>query len=538
VASLAATFGSGAMTNSLKGIEDTEVIFIIGSNTKESHPVIANKMLKARRKGAKIILADPRRVLMARHSDLFMKLRPGTDIALLNSMANVIVREGLEDKEFIKKRTSGFSAWIKSLDKYTPEYAESITGVPSASIEEAARLYGGSKKAGIFYTMGITQHTCGTDNVSAIANLALLTGNVGRDNAGVNPLRGQNNVQGACDMGALPNTYPGYQKVHDPAVTKKFQDIWGVKKLSGKLGMAATEMVEAASDGSLKAMYIMGENPALSDPDIEHTKKALKNLEFLVVQDIFMTETAALADVVLPAAAFAEKDGTFTNTERRVQLVRKALKAPGEARADHSIILDIMLAMGFEKQEATEPAEIFDEVRDVWGAIEGISHNRIEKRGIQWPCPDCEHPGTPVLHKAGFTIGKAPFSAVEYTPSAETPDNDYPFLLTTGRNLYQYHTGTMTRRVNAIEKHAGEAYMEISRADAKSLGLSSGDRANVSSRRGEISIQLRVSDRVDNGTVFIPMHYREAAANVLTNTALDPKSKIPELKVCAVKIDK
>jgi len=538
VASLAAIFGSGAMTNSLKGIEGTEVIFIIGSNTKESHPVIANKMLKARARGARIILADPRRVPMARHSDLFMRLKPGTDIALLNAMAHVIVREGLEDKEFINKHTKGFSAWVRSLDKYTPSYAEEITGIPAGLIEQAARIYGSSRKAGIFYTMGITQHICGTDNVSAIANLALLTGNVGRDNTGVNPLRGQNNVQGACDMGALPNTYPGYQKVDDPAVSKKFQDVWGVKGLSRKPGMAATEMIDAASEGSLKAIYIMGENPALSDPDIEHTRKALKNLDFLVVQDIFLTETAELADVVLPAAAFAEKDGTFTNTERRVQLVRKALNAPGQARADHRIILDLMRAMGFKKQEAEEPADIFDEVRDTWEAVEGISHRRIEKRGIQWPCPDCEHPGTEVLHKGGFRIGKAPFSTVEHIPSAEGTDSEYPFLLTTGRNLFQYHTGTMTRRVEAIEKHAGEAYMEISRHDAAKLGIKDGQRVKVDSRRGSLSIAVRVSDIVDKGTIFIPMHYAESAANALTNTARDPKSKIPEFKVCAVKIAK
>lgn len=525
------------MTNSLRGIEDTEVIFIIGSNTKESHPVIANKMLKARRKGAKIILADPRRVPMAKHSDLYMRQRPGTDIALLNAMAHVIVREGLEDKEFIKKRTKGFSAWIKSLDKYTPAYAEDITGVPAAQIEEAAKLYGASRKAGIFYTMGITQHICGTDNVSAIANLALLTGNVGRDHAGVNPLRGQNNVQGACDMGALPNVYPGYQKVDDPAMKKKFQDIWGVKGLSDKAGLAATEMIDAADDGDLKAMYIMGENPALSDPDIKHTRKALKNLDFLVVQDIFMTETAELADVVLPAAAFAEKDGTFNNTERRVQLVRKALRAPGQAHSDHRIITDLMYALGYV-QEGSTPAEVFEEIRDTWEAVEGISHKRIEKRGIQWPCPDCEHPGTEVLHKAGFKTGKAPFMTVEHIPSAEGTDSDYPFLLTTGRNLYQYHTGTMTRRVKAIEKHAGEAYMEISRQDARKLGIKDGQRASVASRRGEINLSVRVSDTVDDGTVFIPMHYSEAAANALTNTARDPKAKIPEFKVCAVKIAK
>jgi predicted molibdopterin-dependent oxidoreductase YjgC len=426
---------------------------------------------------------------------------------------------------------------VKSLDKYTPAYSEEITGVPAALIEQAAEIYGASRKAGIFYTMGITQHICGTDNVSAIANLALLTGNVGRDNAGVNPLRGQNNVQGACDMGALPNTYPGYQKVDDPAVKKKFQNVWGVTRLSDRPGMAATEMIDAAHDGSLKGMYIMGENPALSDPDMEHTRKALKKLDFLVVQDIFLSETAELADVVLPAAAFAEKDGTFTNTERRVQLVRKALRAPGQARPDHSIIVDLMSSLGFE-QEGTTPAEIFEEVRDTWEAVEGISHKRIEKKGVQWPCPDCEHPGTEVLHKGGFRIGKAPFNQVEYILSAEGPDNEYPFILTTGRNLYQYHTGTMTRRVKAIEKHAGEAYMEISRQDARRLGISDGERADVASRRGSISLPVRVSDIVDNGTVFIPMHYAEAAANALTNTARDPKAKIPELKVCAVKIAK
>lgn len=537
MASLAATFGSGAMTNSLKGIEGTEVIFIIGSNTKESHPVIANRMIRARRRGAKIILADPRRVPMARHSDMFLRLRPGTDIALLNAMAHVILREGLEDKKFIKDRTSGFASWKKSLAKYTPVYAEAITGIPAEAIEEAAKLYGSSRKAGIFYTMGITQHTHGTDNVSAIANLALLTGNVGRDNAGVNPLRGQNNVQGACDMGALPNTYPGYQKVDDPKAQKKFQSLWGVKKLSNKPGMPTTLMVEEAYKGTLKAAYIMGENPVLSDPDVEHTKKALKNLEFLVVQDIFMTDTVRLADVVLPAAAFAEKDGTFTNTERRVQLVRKALLPPGHAKPDHEIIIAIMRALGYE-QEAVIPADVFDEARDAWSAIEGISHRRIEKRGIQWPCPDCEHPGTEVLHKQGFSIGLAPFSTVEYKPSAELPDNEYPFLLTTGRNLFQYHTGTMTRRVKPIEAHAGEAYIELSRKDASALGLKSGEKVKVASRRGRIEIPVRVSDRVDEGTVFIPMHYGEAAANVLTNTALDPKSKIPELKVCAVSITK
>jgi predicted molibdopterin-dependent oxidoreductase YjgC len=474
---------------------------------------------------------------MAAHSDLFMRLRPGTDIALLNSIAHVIVREGLEDKEFIGKRTKGFNTWIKSLEKYTPAYAEEITGIPAALIEQAARIYGGSRKAGIFYTMGITQHICGTDNVSAIANLALLTGNVGRDSAGVNPLRGQNNVQGACDMGALPNIYPGYQKVDDPAVKDKFQKIWDVTNLSSSPGMAATEMIDAADDGSLKAMYIMGENPALSDPDIKHTRKALKKLDFLVVQDIFLTETAYLADVVFPAAAFAEKDGTFTNTERRVQLVRKALRAPGQARSDHEIIISLMASLGFE-QETPTPAEVFEEVRDTWEAVEGISHNRIEKKGIQWPCPDCEHPGTEVLHKGGFKVGKAPFSSVEHIPSAEGPDNEYPFLLTTGRNLFQYHTGTMTRRVMSIEKHAGEAYMEISRQDARRLGIEDGQRASVASRRGEINLSVRVSDTVDDGTVFIPMHYAEAAANALTNTARDPKAKIPELKVCAVKIAK
>jgi formate dehydrogenase alpha subunit len=533
---LAAIFGSGAMTNSIPGIEDMEVIFIIGSNTKETHPVIANRMIKAHRKGATIIVADPRKVPMTKFADTFLRLKPGTDVALLNGMANVILKEGLHDKEFIDERAEGFEEWKKSVKDYTPEKVEKITGIPKEDIMKAARMFGKSDRAGIFYTMGITQHVCGTDNVGAIANLAMLTGALGKPHAGVNPLRGQNNVQGACDSGALPNTYPGYQPVEMPQVKAKFEDAWGVK-LADKKGLTSTEMIPAAHDGKIKALYIMGENPVLSDPNMGHTVASLKNLDFLVVQDIFMTETAELADVVLPAACFAEKDGTFTNTERKVQRIRQAVLPPGEAKGDSWIIAELAKRMEYP-MEYEDAGEVFDEIGSVWPALAGINYKRIEKRGIQWPCPTEDHPGTEYLYRGGFPRGKGQFTPVKYTPPAEVTDKAYPLVMTTGRNLFQYHTGTMTRKVSAVEAHAGEPYVEINAKDAKKLGVKDGEEVKVSSRRGEVTIKTRISDIVPKGTVFLPMHYREAAANVLTNDALDPKAKTPEFKVCAVKIQK
>ncbi len=533
---MAASLGSGAMTNSIREIEDMEVIFIIGSNTKETHPVIANRMIKAYRKGAKIIVADPRRVPMVKFAEVFLRLKPGTDIALLNGMAHVILKEGLEDKGFIEKHTEGFPQWAESIEHYSPERAEEITGVPGEDIIKAARMYAVSERAGIFYTMGITQHSHGTANVSSLANLALVTGNIGKPHTGVNPLRGQNNVQGACDAGALPNVYPGYQNVTQPEVKQKFERAWQ-RPLSDREGLKSTEMIPAAIEGKMKAMYIMGENPVLSDPHMDHTLKALKSLDFLLVQDIFLTETASLADVVLPAACFAEKEGTFTNTERKVQLVRQAVLPPGEARKDMDIISEISNRMGYP-MEYSSAESVFREMGDIWPALAGITYARLQKEGIQWPCPTEDHPGTGYLYKAGFPRGKAILTPTDCTAGAEPTSEEYPFVLTTGRNLFQYHTGSMTRRVSPIEKHAGEPYMEISTGDALRMGVKDGDRVNVSSRRGTIGIKALVTERVPEGTVFIPMHYREAAVNVITNDAVDPYAKIPELKACAVKIQK
>ncbi len=522
------------MTNSIADIEGMEVIFIIGSNTKETHPVIANRMIKAYRKGAKIIVADPRAVPMVKFSELYLPMRPGTDIALLNGMGQVIVQEGLQNDEFIRDKTEGFDAWKDSVRDFTPERVSKLTGVPKDDIIRAARLYGGSRKAGIFYTMGITQHTCGTDNVKAIANLATLTGNIGRPHTGVNPLRGQNNVQGASDMACAPNVYPGYQRVDLPEVQQKFEQAWG-KKLSPKPGLTTTEMIHAAHDKRLKGLYIMGENPVLTDPNQHHTIEALKNLEFLVVQDIFLTETAKLAQVVLPAACSYEKEGTYTNTERRVQRVRRAVNAPGEAWDDLSIIIALSRHLGYP-MEYRSPELVFNEFAGLWPALGGMTYDRLKGRGLAWPCPTPEHHGTEYLYKDGFPKGKVPFVQIAFKEPAEVTSDDYPFILTTGRNLYQYHSGSMSRRVPPIEKHAGRAYVEMNRSDAERLSVADGDRVIVSSRRGEVTIAVRVTNQVSAGTLFIPMHYAEAAANVLTNDALDPTVKIPEFKVCAVQV--
>ena len=532
---LATVFGSGAMTNSIPEIENHDVIFVIGSNTTETHPIIGLKMKKAVRKGAELIVADPRKIDLTRFAHVWLQHRPGTDVALLNSMMHVIVKEDLTDKNFIETWTEGFDSFKETLEEYTPERGEKITGVPKEDIVKAALLYGNAVRPGIYYTMGITQHTHGTENVYAIANLALMTGNLGRESTGVNPLRGQNNVQGATDMGCIPEFYPGYQKVNIPAIREKFEKKWGVK-LSERIGLTATEMIEAALHGSLKAMYIMGENPVMSDPDMNHTIKAFKKLDFLVVQDIFITETAELADVILPAACFAEKNGTFTNTERRLQRVRKAVEPPGEAKEDSWIILELSRKLGYEmKYNFIE--EVLHEAGKLWPAVAGITYVRIEKMGLQWPCPTFNHPGTPYLFKGGFPRGKATFSAIRYRPSEELPDNEYPFLLSTGRQLFQYHTGSMTRKIDAINKVSPGPYIEIHPDDAKQLGLSAGSIVKVSSRRGSINIRALISDRPLKGMTFIPFHFKEAAANMLTNTALDPVCKISELKVCAVKIE-
>jgi formate dehydrogenase alpha subunit len=541
VAGLAAKFGSGAMTNSVAEIADNEALLVIGSNTTENHPIIGLRMKEAVANGAKLIVADPRKIPLVKFATLWLRHKPGTDSVLLNSIMNVILAEGLEDKEFIKKRTEAFKEFKKSLESFTAEFGEQVTGVPAEDIRKAARIFGSAKNAGIYYAMGITQHSMGTNNVHAVGNLAMLTGNVGKRAAGVNPLRGQNNVQGACDMGCLPNVYPGYQNVTNPDIQKKFEATWG-KPLSNKPGLPATEMTGAMLSGKLKGMYVFGENPALSDPNTTHSLKAFNKLEFLVVQDIFMTETAELADVVLPSSSFAEKNGTFTSTERRIQRVRKAINSPGQA-TDDLVIID-MVAKRLEGNSATgagvDAAAVFAEAASLWPGIAGVSYERLEKGSLSWPCPSTDHPGTDFLFKDTFPRegGKALFAMVPQILSDELPDKEYPFVLTTGRELFHYHTGTMTRRSAGLNAVAPEAYIEINPVDADGLGIKNGEKLTVTSRRGTIDVKARVSGIVPPQVVFIPFHYKEAAANLLTNDAMDPVCKIMEAKVCAVRLQK
>ena len=541
MAGLATKFGSGAMTNSVAEIAENKALLVIGSNTTENHPVIALRMKEAVANGAQLIVADPRKIPLVKFATLWLRHRPGTDATLLNSIMRVILAEGLEDKEFIANRTEGFADFVRSLAPFTPEYGEEITSVPAEDIKKAARIFASAGNAGIYYAMGITQHVMGTNNVCAVGNLAMLTGNIGIRAAGVNPLRGQNNVQGACDMGGLPNVYPGYQKVDVPSIKEKFEKAWGAT-LSDKPGLPATEMTNAMLDGSLKGMYIFGENPALSDPNTTHSVKAFSALEFLVVQDIFLTETAQLADVVLPGASFAEKEGTFTSSERRVQRVRKAVRCPGTAQSDLKIIDQIYKRIA-GKGDLTvhpEPAEIFNEVAALWPGIAGISYRRLEQDSLQWPCPSEQHPGTEYLFKESFSRegGKALFTAVPFVASKELPDKEYPYVLTTGRELLHYHTGTMTRRSPGLNAAAPEAFVEVNPADADVLGVTQGQFLTVSSRRGSIKLKARVSKIVPPNVVFIPFHYSEAAANLLTSDAMDPICKIMEAKVCAVRIEK
>ncbi len=541
MAGLATKFGSGAMTNSVAEIAENEAMFVIGSNTTENHPIIGLRMKEAVANGAKLIVADPRKIPLVKFATLWLRHRPGSDSTLLNSIMNVILAEGLEDKKFIEERTEGYEEFVKSLEHFTPEYGEEITGVLAEDIRKAARIYASANNAGIYYAMGITQHVMGTNNVCAVGNLAMLTGNVGKRGAGVNPLRGQNNVQGACDMGGLPNVYPGYQKVDVPAVKEKFEKAWG-KSLSGKIGLPATEMTGAMLDGTLKGMYVFGENPAMSDPNTTHSVKAFAALDFLVVQDIFMTETAQLADVVLPASTFAEKEGTFTSSERRVQRVRKAINSPKGVGQDLHIIDQIYKRVTGEGDlgVAPNPSDLFDEAAALWGGIAGISYDRLEKESLQWPCPTKAHPGTEYLFEESFTRegGRALFTPVPFVASDELPDKDYPYVLTTGRELFHYHTGTMTRRSAGLNSIAPEAYVEVNPADADVLGVVQGEFLTVSSRRGSIQLKARVSKIVPPNVIFIPFHYREAAANLLTSDAMDPICKIMEAKVCAVQIEK
>ena len=546
VAGLAAVFGSGAMTNSIQDISESKCVFVLGSNTFEQHPLIARSIIRARQGGAKVIVADPRYTPTAQQADLYMPFISGTDVAILNGLMQEIIRNGREDKEFIAQRTKDYEKLKEVVMKedYSLENVSQVSGIPVESLRTAAEWIAGAEVATLIYSMGITQHTTGVDNVKSTANLMMLTGNLGKPGGGVNPLRGQNNVQGACDMGCLPNVFSGYQKVTDEEARKKMMEAWGVDDIAeARVGYTVTEMMNVLTDNpsEIRAMYIMGENPMLSDPDIQHVEEGLRNLEFLVVQDIFLTETAGFADVVLPAACYAEKDGTQTNTERRVQRWKKAQDPPGEAKPDWQIICELGAWMGYEEQFTYKsPEEVFNEVAAVTPSYHGISYPRLDPDGLHWPCPTAEHPGTPILHREKFAMpdGLGVFSAIEWKPPAEVPDAEYPFVLTTGRVIWQWHTGTMTRRSWSLEKEAPIGWIEINTEDAKELGIKDQEVVRASTRRGSIDIPARVTPEIVKGVMFIPFHYREHPANRLTHNALDPIAKIPEFKACAVKVEK
>ncbi len=537
VTGLLQCFGSGAMTNSIADVRESKCIFSIGSNTTESHPVIGFNVKQAVKNGTKLIVANPRRIPLVEFADIWLRHKPGTDVALLSGMMKAIFDDGLENKEFYKERCDNYTELKDSIEAIDLDETEKITGVSKEDIVAAARMYAQNSPAAILYAMGITQHTHGTDNVIATANLAMLCGNIGRPGGGVNPLRGQNNVQGACDMGALPNTYPGYQNISKPSVKEKFQAAWGCP-LNDKVGLTITEMIKAADSGILKAIYLIGENPALSEPDACHAMEALKKLDFLIVQDIFLTEAAEIADVVLPATTFAEKDGTFTNTERRIQRVRKVIEPTGESLADWQITCRIAKEMGADGFNFKNPSQIMEEIASVTPQYGGINYRRLEKGGLQWPCSDEKHPGTPILHTTQFTCGRGQFIPLKYKPPAELPDDQYPLILTTGRSLFHFHTGTMSRKVDGLNRFMCEELVEINPADAKRLDISDGEKVKVSSRRGEVTAKASVTDKSPEGVIFMTFHFAESPTNCLTNPALDPVAKIPELKVCAVRVEK
>lgn len=524
------------MSNSIAEISKANFILATGTNTTETHPVMAIQIKKAKRRGATLVVADPRRTGIAELADVHLQLKSGSDIALLNAMANVIISENLHNQEFIESRTEEFAALEETVAKYTPENVEEITGIPAETIKEVARRYAKAKNSTILYTMGLTQHVCGTHTVFAVANLAMLCGHIGKPNSGVNPLRGQNNVQGACDMGALPVVLTGYQPVASDEARAKFAKAWGVDELPAQPGITMGEMFDGAGS-TVRGMYIMGENNALSDPDVNHVVQALDKLDFLVVQDIFLTETAQLADVVLPAASFAEKDGTFINSERRVQRVRKAIDPVGESKPDWEIYCALATAMGYPMGYESA-SQVFDEIASLTPAYGGISYRRLEEGGIQWPCPTADHPGTTYLHKDTFVRGKGKFNPVEHIPPAEQPDSEYPFVLNTGRRYYHYHTGSMTRRTGALELHYNTEHLEINPVDAHKMDIADDDMVLVKSRRGQVQVKARITDVVTPGQVFTSFHFPEVAVNKLTNTAKDPICQIPELKVCSVKLEK
>ena len=542
VTGLSMTLGSGAMTNPIRDItQEPDLVFLIGSNPEEAHPVVGMQLRRAVQRGCRLIVADPRDIDLAKSADVHLKLCPGTDVALINGMMHVILEEGLEDRAFIAERTEDFELIREIVKDYTPQRAAEICHLRPEDVVRAAELYARADKAPIIYCLGVTEHSTGTEGVMSMSNLALLVGKLGRPGCGVNPLRGQNNVQGACDMGAMPTDFPGYQKVAAEGVVEKFEKAWGVPLPRGK-GVMATDVFPAAIHGDVRGLYIYGENPVITDADTHHIVKALQSLDFLVVQELFLTETARYADVVLPGAAYAEKEGTFTNTERRVQRVRKAVEPPEGARLDTDILIDLMNRMGYPQPPLTA-AEIMDEIASLTPSYGGVSHARLDSaelggRGLQWPCPTAEHPGTEILHVDRFSRGKARFYPAQYIPAAEQPDEEYPLILMTGRILYHYNARAMTGRTAGLMEIEGSSFIEMNIEDADRLGILNGDAVRVSSRRGEIRSTARVGRKTSPGETWMPFHFPDGGANVLTNAALDPLCRIPEYKVCAVKVEK
>ncbi len=537
MAGLATTLGSGAMTNSISELGDAAAILAIGTNTTAAHPIIALQVKKATRNGAKLIVANPKEIELCRFADIFLQHKPGTDVALLMGMARVIVDEGLQDESFIKDRCEDYATFEKSLVNFDLDTVEKITGVPQDKIAEAARIYATQNPASIIYCMGITQHAHGTDNVMATSNLALLTGNIGKPSSGVNPLRGQNNVQGACDVGCLPNVYPGYQKVNLPDARAKAESAWGVE-LNPELGLTHTEIFDGCYNGTIKSLYLIGENPVISEANASHAVEAMEKADFMVVQDIFMTETAELADVVLPSTTFAEKDGTFTNTERRVQRVRKAIEPVGGIKPDWWITCELAKRLNGKGFDYDGPQQIMEEISSMMPTYKGITYARLERATLQWPCPSEDHPGTPYLHaeKFGTESGKGKFIPLEYRKSAEETDEEYPMILTTDRSLFHFH-GTMTRRVYGLNKLDKEERLKINPLDASQLGIEDGQTVKVSSRRGNVEVKVLVTDICPVGTVSMTFHFSETITNVLTCCELDPIAKTPATKVCAVQIE-
>ncbi len=525
------------MTNSIPEIEDADCVFAIGSNTTEAHPLIAHRVFRAKTKGATLIVIDPRKTQVSQLADIHVRIHYGTDVIFLNAMMNEILQNGWHNTKFIDERTENFEAFEKAVKEYSLERASEICRIPADVIQKVARIYATSNISTILYTLGITEHSHGVDNVKSLANLAMMTGHIGKPSSGVNPLRGQNNVQGACDMGALPNVYPGYQVVTDPTNRDKFQKAWGAE-LSLEVGQTIPAMMDGLIDGTMKGMYIFGENTVESDPNIHHVRKALNSAEFLVVQEIFLTRTAELADVVLPGASWGEVEGTYTNTERKVQRIRKAVDRPGEARPNWAILSEIGRRLGLDNMTYASAEAVFNEMASLTPSFAGITYDRIEDTDIQWPCPTPDHPGTKFLHKGQFSRGKGLFHAISYRPNEELPDEEYPFILTTGRRYAHYHTRTMTGRCKSLHNEFPGPMAQLHFSDAGRLGVTEGGSVKVTSRRGEVVTPVSIGDIVPEGSIFMDFHFEEANPNWLLGTFLDPVSKTPDYKVCAVKLEK